>query len=120
MITETNTSVSALSKILDASEKSVYNYLSGKNAPIWKVPSLLVQHFAGLSAHWLLTGDGEMWGKQGSDVHQVAGHVTGNGNRVNVAVMANEIEAMKRELEMMRELVREKDRVIQLLEERSP
>ncbi|MDX2284667.1 MAG: helix-turn-helix domain-containing protein [Bacteroidia bacterium] len=48
-------------------------------------------------------------------VQQVAGEVNGNGNQVNVTALAGEVSALRREVQLLRDLVAEKERVIELM-----
>ena len=56
-------SVHEFSTILNQSDKSIYNYLSGKTTPKWDVAEAVIRAFPEVNGMWLLTGEGEMWEK---------------------------------------------------------
>lgn len=53
-------------------------------------------------------------------VSQVSGPVVGNGNKVNVVRLEGEVEGLRKEVDLLRTLLAEKERTIQLLLKSGP
>jgi hypothetical protein len=115
-------SVSALSRLIEQSEKSVYNYRDGSNEPTISVFTKIVESYPDVNALWLLTGKGDMLlsGNKveeplihiGSVNHGVAGQII----HTNIAACQQEIAALKSENELLRKAVADKETIISLLQ----
>ena len=53
-------SASKIARFFGQSEKSIYNYTSGKNEPTYSKLRALALNIEGINCRWLLTGEGEM------------------------------------------------------------
>lgn len=116
VLDEMELTVPSFSKKFGLSDRSMYNYVKGINDPPSSVLSLIGNNVAGLSAHWLLTGNGKPWGEREGKPAQVA---IGNGNKQHMGLSAECLEklsAAEREIGLLKQILAEKERVILLLE----
>lgn len=111
-----------LARILGQSERSVYNYIDNKNAPTAPILCTILQETPGLSAHWLLTGDGEMWiaasELKGALRAQVAYNIGGDNTQLHIAEPAAPYDpcaSLRTEVAYLRQQVADKEEIIGLL-----
>lgn len=102
-------------------QENISRAVTGKSTPSYDLVEKIYRAFPGLSARWLLSGEGEMWESSGGGISQVA---VGNGNhqiatldqcRERVAGLELEASSLRREVQLLRDLVAEKERVIELM-----
>ncbi len=121
---------------IDVPEATTRNYLNRGSKPGIEYLNKVVRHFDRVSMAWLLSGEGEMFtantleeggsvyniGNSGNSVGRNVGTLTqhhGSGRPAAVAGkpgLEHENEALKKEVELLRSQLNDKERIIQLLE----
>lgn len=99
-------------KKIEVTEQTFYNYTSGRSKPSSDILEKIVKSFD-ISPSWLLIGEGEMLDKGEKNLsmyHNGDGDGSNTNNTFHVGNNAGEYE---KELRHMRELLAEKERIIQ-------
>lgn len=106
----------ALSKNMKKGKSTVYNYLNGTTPPSVEFLLALIEQTK-CNGHWLLTGIGDKFGKDG-DINQVGNGNIGKNNGHIILTVAEcvqkvkgleaMIEKQEKEIEFLREIVKSK------------
>lgn len=97
---------SEFAKITGFSHQVATNYLKGKRNPTTEALTTIIKAFPGLNSDWLLSGLGSMLKTEEKK----------ESPEVDVESRLSEIDFLKREIQTIRELLKEKDRLIEKLE----
>ncbi len=117
----------AFSKILGYTTPQSYtSYLSGKSGVSINMIKSLINHNPKISIDWVLKGQGQML--LNSDISNQEKIINGDGNNTQVGHFTNsdtnintgsnnkEIEYLKKEIELLKQSLKDKERLISVLE----
>ncbi|WMX12423.1 hypothetical protein [Aureispira sp. CCB-E] len=117
----------AFSKILGYTTPQSYtSYLSGKSGVSINMIKSLINHNPKISIDWVLKGQGQML--LNSDISSQEKIINGDGNNTQVGHFTNsdtnintgsnnkEIEYLKKEIELLKQSLKDKERLISVLE----
>lgn len=121
IISEKKISVADLSHVVGQSDKSIYNYIAGKNTPTYPVLGKIVEKYPDVNARWLLTGEGEVYISEGSGFPSVANIAVGiNGPNHQVNGPSDPCAALRTEIEHLRQRLADKETIIALMQQQNP
>jgi hypothetical protein len=120
-------SARAFSEAIQESPTNTFNYIGGRLVePRASYLTKVILHFGNISAHWLLTGEGEPFLTPPSTGNNSA---VSNNKKITRSLVTNNVgrdaiqnhgasgreQALEREIELLKEQLVEKERLIQIL-----
>ena len=133
MIEKLGLSAKAFSNIIEESPTTTHNYVSSRNAePRATYLASIIHHFAHVSAHWLLTGQGEallsemaeppaVYQTQKKNTGTIVGTISGGKNKFTTLQDCEVANAnLRKEVEQLRAHLTDKEKLIRLLEASKP
>lgn len=122
-------SVRAFGTAVGEKQTTTSNYINGRNKPSSDFLEKIVIRFRNVSAHWLLTGEGEAFTSEASTIIQaqeknlgnVVGTISGGKNKfTTLADCAKENEHLRTQVEQLKSQLGDKERTIQILLKQQP
>lgn len=109
--------VQDFAKSISQSSQSIYNYIGGKTTPKVDIAEAVLKQYPNLNAHWLLTGEGNMW-KEGTGDHIHQSNVgVRNRNEVNKG-MNGDLGSCLEKVKLLEKMVKDKEELIELLKKK--
>lgn len=108
LIKKLNLNITSFSKEIGISQSSIRNIVDGENQPSAKVLIPILERYPELNANWLLVGTGEIFFNEKNQVQE---------EKVEYKTAQQEVEALKKEIELLRGSLKDKEEIIRLMKQ---